>query len=505
MRLSTEPEMITEAATAVQELEHTLEAPRPYARAGLWLLAGLASFGLGAASAMAPVVLFGTLSGLILVAALWWFTVHQPAVIAVIVVVGFTLQPAGKLMLSPLLGPAKDVVVLVTLAVTLVVMAIRPIRHDQNRWISVVALLLMAVYVINPAGDHGAGWANATRLTVSAIGLLLIGYHNLDAARTWRTASSAIIWVAVVQTFVGVAQQLMGTRRLVEQFGYAFGAQVRETARGQLRSFGTLDEPFTYAALLLVALVIATQAEPRARRNAWLVPLLVVGVLISVNRTGLVVLVVVGAMWLYRLRRRSAPALVLLGLALAGLGLGITTTLATSQASGTNSDFLLTLNGRTQTWTRVIREPLDLLAGRGAGEIGSGLARSEAGFISGSPEYQPGRAPTAANNENLTSIDNSYLAVLADVGLPGLLIVLCLGGMALVRTRVWRLDNSTGWCVLGILTVIAMDGLTRSSLTAFPFGYIALYLVGVGLAEVDRVASNPAVAPNPVEPAPVNA
>ena len=45
--------------------------------------------------------------------------------------------------------------------------------------------------------------------------------------------------------------------RLVEGVGYLYGAQVRETTAGQLRSFGSFDEPFSYAAILLLGLVVA--------------------------------------------------------------------------------------------------------------------------------------------------------------------------------------------------------------------------------------------------------
>ena len=458
-------------------------------RAPLWLLAGLLVPVLGAAAAIAPTLLLGALGLLGAIAALAWLTVRHPALIAIAIVVGLTLQPAGKFFLSPLLGPTKDLVVLAALAATLVAMVVHPTRRDQDVWITVLALLLMAVYVINLAGSHGAGWAAATRLTVGSIGLLLVGYHNRDPARTWRVASSAMIWIAVAETVLGIVQQVLGTRRLVEQFGYLFGEQVRQTASGAFRSFGTLDEPFTYAALLLVALVIATQTRPRALRNLWLAPLLTLGTVLSFDRTALVLLFVVCALWMLRLGQRSALSFLLLGAMLAGLGLGVYT-LATSQGPRTGGSFLLSLNGRTQAWSQIVRGPGDILAGRGAGNIGSGLARSQAGVIVESSGYRPGEKPAAANNENLTSIDNSYLAVLADVGLAGLLLVLGLGGAALARTRVLRLDYSPGWCVLGILAVIAVDGLTRTSLTAFPFGYVALFLVGAGLAEVDRHATS---------------
>lgn len=458
-------------------------------RAPLWLLTGLVLIGLGAAAAVAPLALIAVLGALGVVAALAWATAHRPALIAVIVVVGFTLQPAGKFFISPLLGPAKDVVVLTALVVTLVVMAIRPTWRAADGWIDVVALSLMAVYIINVAGSHGPGWAAATRLTVGSVGLLLVAYHNRDPARTWRVASSAMIWTAVVESILGIAQQALGTRRLVEQFGYLSGEQVRETASGLLRSFGTLDEPFTYAPLLLVALVIATQTQPRALRNVWLAPLLVVGTVLSFDRTAIALLVVVGALWLLRLGPRSALGFLLLGLTLVGLGLGAHA-VATSVAQGTGGSFLTTLNGRTQTWSHVVRGPGDLLAGRGAGTIGSGLARSKAALIVASGRYRPGYAPTPASNEDLTSIDNSYLAVLADIGLPGVMLVLALGVLVLARVLVRGLDYSPGWCVLGIVAVIAVDSLTRTSLTAFPFGYISLYLVGVGLAEVDRHATS---------------
>ena len=51
---------------------------------------------------------------------------------------------------------------------------------------------------------------------------------------------------AFVVAVVGIMQQVVGEARLLD-FGYSYDGAIR-TIDGRLRSFGTMDEPFAYAA-----------------------------------------------------------------------------------------------------------------------------------------------------------------------------------------------------------------------------------------------------------------
>ena len=152
-------------------------------------------------------------------------------------------------------------------------------------------------------------------------------------------------------------------------------------------------------------------------------------------------------------------------------------------ADAPQGSFLLTLNGRTQTWSQVVRGNQDVLFGRGVGVLGSGLARSQAGGIATQQRYVDGVAPDAASNTQLTSLDNSYLQVVADVGLLGLAVLLVAGARvcSLLRPGLRR-RSPPALAGAGILLVVVVDGLTRTSLTAFPFGFVALLALGAALA-----------------------
>lgn len=414
--------------------------------------------------------------------------VRYPYLLAPLVIVGFTLQPAVKFFVSSQVGPAKDGIVLLgVLAFAVTVMSRRAARADRLLLVSVG--LLVATLVVNPAGRHDAGWAFVVRLSAESFGLLLLGYLMPEPGRTWRWAAYSAVGVGLAESALGVAQQGIGVTNLVTKFGYAYGEQVRQTAGGQLRSFGTLDDPFNYATLTLLGLVCALYIVRRPRLRWLSVGVLCIGVLVSFDRTAFVLLVVIFALHLDLIGRRRAGGLLFAAAALAVLALllakGPTPPPTVTPATGpTSSSFLLTLNGRTSTWLSVVRGPEDLLFGRGAGAIGAGLSRASQGSVVQQARYQPsGTKPGAAATVPLTSLDSSYVEMVADGGLVGLVVLLVIGArvVTLLRSAGRPLSPAAG-AGLGILLVIALDGLTRTSLTAFPFGFVALYLLGVSLA-----------------------
>ena len=90
------------------------------------------------------------------------------------------------------------------------------------------------------------------RLALEPLALLLVGLTLGNARRTSRWAMGSLVATAVFVAAVGLLQQLVGEWALYD-LGYSFRVQLR-TVDGHLRSFGTLDEPFAYAAFLLLAL-----------------------------------------------------------------------------------------------------------------------------------------------------------------------------------------------------------------------------------------------------------
>jgi len=431
---------------------------------------------------MSP-LLVGPVALVVFVAAAIGFR-RAPHVMAAIVVFGFAVQPTLVFFVSPDFGPAKDLIVLAGMLSLFfgACFGLPPERSRYDAWLVGAILLLLGMYAVNPAGVHTAQWSNGARLVIEAFGLFLVGYLGPNPTRTWRWAVGALLSVAVFNALLGLAQQGIGVQRLVHQFGYQFGDEVRTTASGQLRSFGTLEDPFNYAALLALALVCALLDLRRRGLALGIAAVLVIGIGVSFVRTEIVLMAVILGIVLVRARR--VPSAVALLLATTVAALGLLALLPQPSASPTSrSSVLGTLNGRTAGWSELLADPVDLIAGRGVGAVGSGLARSASTGIYEPGHFKAGRAPTAANTDELRSVDSSYLATLADVGLAGLVLLLVILGRMLVLLRLARPGPSAAmWIALGLWLVFVLDATTRSSIAAFPYGFIAMYLLGLSLA-----------------------
>ncbi|MCA1648665.1 MAG: hypothetical protein LC797_25455 [Chloroflexi bacterium] len=344
-----------------------------------------------------------------------WLTV-----LALLVVVGFSFLPALKFFVSNSLGPTKDVVVGIAVVSVIAATWWRQLQARSlgsgaiigDAWLVACVVLFVALYVLDLAGGHGPGWADATRLTAESFALFLVGFS---------------------------------------------------------------------AVRLTNSLVVVTQSGVvRGRRAGLLVALLIVGVLGSFDRTDLLLMLIVVALWVARHGHRTAAVgIVCAPLIAVGVYLGVQ-----GQFGGldSGSSQLLTLNGRAQTWASLASKPSSLLEGVGVGATGTGFARSQ---VSGVLQVGRGRSgvvsvsPTGAAQP----LDSSYLATLADIGLPGLLVLLVfIARMLVLAYRGLRRGSPAGWTALGVIVVLFGDATTRSSLTAFPFGFVALYVLGSSLA-----------------------
>jgi len=409
---------------------------------------------------------------------------------AVAVVFGFAVQPALVFFVSLAFGPAKDALTLAGLVWLLAAAAfgLPAERRGYDAWLVGAIVVLLGMYVVNPAGGHGAQWSDAARLTIEAFGLFLVGYLGPQPRRTWRWAMWALLGVALLNVAVGLAQQGIGVERLVHQFGYQFGDEVRTTAGGSFRSFGTLDDPFNYAALLALALVCAT-FELRSRLAVPFALLLGLGIAISFVRTEIVLMAVIAALALVRARRAPSAVGLLLAVVIAAVGLLALEPQPTASSTSGGS-VLGTLNGRTTGWSELLSTPSDLVAGRGVGAVGTGFARSAASGIYEPGRFTSGQAPATVQEGDLRNVDSTYLATLADVGLVGLALLGAILVRALMAMRLGRPDGEGAmWTCLGLWLVAVLDAVTRSSLTAFPYGFIALYLLGLSLARREAESS----------------
>jgi O-antigen ligase len=452
----------------------------------------VAAAGLGALGTMLAVLFvermgtplgLGVLVGVTAFAAIVLAYVAVPHVAVALTIPFFAVLPALKVFVHPLIGATKDLVVFAAVSAAGVLFLRR--RAARQPWIPdrfalVIIGFLSALYLANVGGylsgetGYGAAWFHGMRLFAEPLSLLLVGLSLRDPERTLRWGGISLVATGVAMAFIGFGQQALGVGRLME-IGFTYGEEVRE-AFGNLRSFGTLDEPFAYAGLLLLALagvLLWARRSALASLAAWIVLL---GLLVSFVRTAaLVALALIGLALAQRGHLRFAFLLVLsaavAGATLFALGSQQTST----RLVQVSPNQYLTLNGRTTLWQQALGARSNWIFGRGVGATGTASQRARATLT--------GAARDDAGGGGGSIVDSAYLATIADVGLVGLALLLALFFRLLALA--WRAatrGERSGWLALGLLTVLLLDALTRESLTGFPTAYIGMLVVGLAVA-----------------------
>jgi hypothetical protein len=415
-------------------------------------------------------------------------------------VVVFAVLPALKVFISPSIGGVKDVVCLGGFTAAAILVTFDHRRMDG--WTASLIALFLGIYIVNPGHGHGSDWLEGLRLTGEPVLLLVVGFVLPDPRRNLRWGLLAMAATGVVVSLYGVLQQVLGIGTL-ESLGYTYGEQIR-TIGSNLRSFGTLDDPFNYAAFLYLALAAGFWSL-RKSSLVWIAEsIIVVGLLVSFVRTA--ALVLLGFVMLTAIHRRlTYPALAL------GSAVAVIAALTLSHSSGietqayevyyTNGGSALIsrsvndpggvlLNGRISAWTAAVGpHPIDWLFGRGVGEVGTAAQRASVGVLS-----------TASSAENLsttaTAVDSGYLATVADVGVVGLVLELALfARLITLGVRHVRRGDLEGWLPVTLLSALMLDALTRASFTGFPSAFLGLLLVGLSIAALEASPSPTGVRP----------
>jgi hypothetical protein len=358
--------------------------------------------------------------------------------------------------------------------------------------IAALTALFMILYVVNPSHAHNVAWAQGVRLTGEPTLLLIAGLTLPNPRRTLKWALGALVTVGLVIALYGLLQQLVGAGTLVS-LGYSYTAQVR-TIGSHLRSFGTLDDPFAYAAVLYFA-VAAVIFWLRRGPVAYIVgSLIVLGLAASFVRTAAPVLIAFAGMYLIR-RGFVLPALafvaatvVIAAFTLLGASGTQTRTFTVYFRNGGSTQVqspvpqagALALNGRTSAWQAAVGpNPLDWAFGRGVGQVGTAAQRATQGLI-------PTAAPGSTSSTSTTSahaVDSGYFATVADVGLVGLVVQLALlWRLFSLGARAAREQITAGWIALALLVAMMIDALTRASFNGFPTAFIGMLVTGIALA-----------------------
>lgn len=456
-----------------------MRALLPAARADLPLI------GSGAALTLAAVLLSaqtGATLGLgVLVALALFFLVvvgylafPYAAVAATIPI--FALTSALKVFVSPSLGPVKDAVSLAAIVAAGILVVLRASEGRQQRgdvWLAAAACFLIGLYALNLGGamEHDVAWSQGVRLVSEPLLLLLVGLALPQARRTLRWAMVSLVATACFVALVGIAQQALGDERLVE-LGYSYTIQVTHVG-SRLRSFGTMEDPFTYAAFLLLALVAVTMWMRRGILMLLAGGVIATGLLFAYVRTSAVIAIALLGLWLARHQRATIAAFVLAVAATAAVTILIASSAGTeSRTTRQGPSLFLTINGRTKGWQVVLDNPKTWVVGKGVGEVGTAKERAT---------YKISRRTRDIGKTS--AVDSGYFALIADVGLIGLVIFLALIARVLTLARAAiRKHLAAGWLVVGFVTVMLLDASTRDSFTGFPTAFLGMLLVGVALA-----------------------
>jgi O-antigen ligase len=311
--------------------------------------------------------------------------------------------------------------------------------------------------------------------------LLVAGLTLANPRRTLTFAVGSLIATGVAVASYGIFQQYLGQWRLVS-YGYSFRDEVR-TIGGRLRSFGTLDQPFDYAAFLLLALAAVLFWMRRGPVKGAIIAVLVTGLTFSFVRGALVATVALLAILLVSWGRVTLGLLLLaLSTATAFAFLVAFSTAHETHSVRSGPNTYITLNGRTTVWQTVFSKPSQIPLGAGVGTFGTAAQRAEFGVTS-----DPAKA-----QKKIRAVDSGYFATVADVGLVGLIVLILLFVRIAVLARVaTRRAGRIGWLVIGWLAVLLIDAVFRASFTGFPTAFLGMLLIGIGLAASSTAPVSP--------------
>lgn len=400
----------------------------------------------------------------------------------------FAVIPTAKVLVTPWIGPVKDIVTLA--AGTAILVTIMQRRRGRelppvDRLLVILTVAVLGLYVVNiggglSSGQHNLAWGQGVRLVGEPLILLLAGLLLPSPQRTLPFAVKSLAFTGVSVALFGIYQQHVGPARLVGM-GYSYENEVR-AINGHLRSFGSLDDPFAYAAFLLLALVAVLFGMRRGALRFSCATLISIGIAFSFVRTAAVIAVALGALMLFR-SRRTTLAVLLLGASCAAAFALLFAVAGASQTRAVQAGpgIYLTLNGRTKVWSTIFAKPSNMPFGFGVGKVGTAAQRAQYG-LTDHGKVKGGQI----------AVDSAYFATVADVGFLGFAVFLAfLARLVVLSIGTTKLPGGTRWLALAWLIVILIDAVTRESFTGFPTAFIGMLVVGLALAD-SAVASRSA-------------
>lgn len=438
------------------------------------------------ASALAAIRIGGTLSvGLLFGITMFFFFVAGfmafPHITIAAMIPTFALIPALKVLLLPWIGPLKDVLTLAAIAAAFVLVIQRSgegHRQQGDFWVGAIVVFLIGLYLVNLGGhmERDVAWGQGLRLMSEPLLLLLVGMLLSNARRTLRWAIASLVATGVFVALTGIAQQVVGPDKLVA-WGYSYTLQVRLIG-DRLRSFGTMDESFVYAAFLLLALAALLFWYRRGIMVVVAGSVIVVGLAFAQVRTSLIICIALLGLWLARSHRPTVAVFLLTAAVTSAAAILVWSSSGTeSRTVRAGPSLFLTINGRTEGWKIVLNNPRTWAVGKGVGEVGVAAERAT---------YSVSRRERDLEKES-SAVDSGYFALIADVGFIGLVAFFALAGrlLSLAKRAIDR-GSRIGWLTVAFLAILLLDAVTRDSFTGFPSAFLGMLLVGVSLAAAEE-------------------
>ena len=474
--------------------------PRRHVGSDLALVAlGAAVILLVTYGAVAPQIGFGVFFVVAAYVAAVAGFLRVPHVAVAATVVLFALIPSLKVFVGDWVGALKDLVVIGAVSAGIVLLVSE--RRLPDRWIVGLVGLLLGLYVVNLGGGHGIAWAQGVRLIGEPLLLLVVGLTLPQPRRTFRWALGALVAAACLAAAYGLLQQAVGEWTVVDDWGYSFSEQVR-TTNGHLRSFGTFDDPFAYAAFLLFG-IGALIFWLRRGALVWAAgAVMLAGLAFSYVRTAALVLVAFVGLLVIRRGHLSVRTIAIAGTALVAVSVVVAVALGGASGTQTITRNVQTshgrrmetvrirnqvLNGRVSAWKAALgNDPRKWIFGRGVGKIGTAAERAAytvAPTSGGAVDPAIRQAACARGQLKSCPVDSGYLATVADIGVVGLVVLLALFvRLFVLSARAAVRGSDAGWVALAFLAGLLLDALTRASFTGFPTAFLGLLLIGIALA-----------------------
>lgn len=388
----------------------------------------------------------------------------------------FALLPAVRILLLPNAGPLKDLVSLAAIAAAGAIVVKASSSGERLRvdfWIGILVAVIGSLYLLNLGGglEWDVAWSHGVRLVGLPLLLLLAGLTLGGSRRTLDWAMGSLVVTGCVVAPVGLAQQLISADRL-NALGYEYDLHLR-TIGDRLRSFGTLDDPFLYAAFLLFALAAVVFWMRRGLLAYAAGTLIATGLAVSYVRTAMIIVLALAGLALARKGQATIAILFLGGALLIGTAVFVVASSGseTRQIRSTSGSSYLTINERTSGWKLILGDRDSLALGKGVGEVGTAAER--ASF----------KLTRDKETDDAVAVDSGYLATVADIGIVGFsLLVLLFARILTLAKRGMQRGLAAGWLAAAFVTIMLIDALTRESFTSYPNAFLGFLLIGLCLA-----------------------